>query len=160
MILLAFRLRPASFARSIRPVRQHELAGKPVRSLHIRRDLQPIESTDTGTPPPTPKSLRLPFVQLFMGRKETSRSQQPAAPRYGGRGALKRDRWRMTRNPKILLALARQGYSHRTIAEIAGVTPDALATLIGSSPCGPTCQRRKYDPRFDHRVRFDAYPIP
>jgi len=66
----------------------------------------------------------------------------------------------MTRNPRILLALARQGYSHRTIAEIAGVTPEALQSLIGISPCGATCQRRKYDPRFDRRVRFDAYPIP
>jgi len=65
----------------------------------------------------------------------------------------------MTRNPKILLALARQGYSHRTIAEIAGVTPDALRSLIGSGPCGAECPRREHDPRLDRRVRFDAYPF-
>jgi DNA-binding CsgD family transcriptional regulator len=41
----------------------------------------------------------------------------------------------MTRNPAILLALARQGYSDRTIAEIAAVTPAAIRALLGS------CQR-------------------
>jgi len=65
----------------------------------------------------------------------------------------------MTRNPKILLALAHQGYSHRTIAEIAGVTPDALRSLIGGSPREAVCSRRKYDSRFERRVRFDADPI-
>ncbi|MEX2149605.1 MAG: hypothetical protein WD793_05295 [Steroidobacteraceae bacterium] len=38
----------------------------------------------------------------------------------------------MTRDPAILLALARQGYSNRTIAEIAGVTPAAIQALLGS----------------------------
>jgi hypothetical protein len=38
----------------------------------------------------------------------------------------------MTRDPAILLALARQGYSNRTIAEIAGVTPAAIQALFGS----------------------------
>jgi hypothetical protein len=37
----------------------------------------------------------------------------------------------MTRHPAILLALARQGYSARTIAEIAGVTPAAIQALLG-----------------------------
>lgn len=40
----------------------------------------------------------------------------------------------MTRNPAILLALARQGYSDRTIAELAGVTPAAIRALLGSDP--------------------------
>ena len=65
----------------------------------------------------------------------------------------------MTRNPTILLALARQGYSHRTIAEIAGVTPDALRSLIGSSPYEGVCRRRESDPRHERRVRFDPFPI-
>ena len=65
----------------------------------------------------------------------------------------------MTRNPRILLALAHQGYSHRTIAEIAGVTPDALRSLIGGSPCGAACPRRKYDLRSERRIKFDAYPF-
>jgi hypothetical protein len=38
----------------------------------------------------------------------------------------------MIRNPAILLALARQGYSDRTIAEIAAVTPAAIRALRGS----------------------------
>lgn len=38
----------------------------------------------------------------------------------------------MTRDPAILFALARQGYSERTIAEIAGVTPAAIQALLGS----------------------------
>ena len=65
----------------------------------------------------------------------------------------------MTRNPKILLALARQGYSHRTIAEIAGVTPDEVRSLIGRNPCGVVRQSRMNDPKFERSVRFDAYPI-
>ena len=62
----------------------------------------------------------------------------------------------MTRNPKILLALARQGYSHRTIAEIAGVTPDALRYLLRSS--GAPCPSRKSDRKIERRVIFGAYP--
>ena len=54
-------------------------------------------------------------------------------------GALWSERWCMTRNPNILPALARQGYSHRTIAEIAGVTLDGLRSLIGSNSSGTVC---------------------
>ena len=67
--------------------------------------------------------------------------------------------WCMTRNPNILLALARQGYSHRTIAEIAGVTPDGLRSLIGSSSSGTACPPRQNDRRTcERRVSFGETP--
>ena len=132
-----------------------------VTTSYIRRDLQLVEvgrdwQFITYTTDPT-ICILCGFLEAH--GMETPRGRQRGAPRYGGRGALKRERWCMTRNPNILLALARQGYSHRTIAEIAGVTPDALRSLIGSSPYDAVCPRRTHDRRFERRVRFGVYPI-
>ena len=93
----------------------------------------------------------LPSLRLSAGVRKTSRGPQRGAPRHGGGRALKSERWCMT--------LARQGYSHRTIAEIAGVTPEGLRSLIGSSSGAAVYPRRKDDRRrLERRVSFEANP--
>lgn len=59
----------------------------------------------------------------------------------------------MTRNPYVLFALARQGYSHGVIAEIAGVTPEAVRSLIGNGPYEAVCRRRTNDQCSDGGIR-------